>query len=149
MKYWIVAVIMIGTILSGCQSSTTNKVEDAAFSGDEARVKLENAKSELAAARQGYYEDYMLFKKEYDAKTRLNELAIAQLQIIIAQSSELNKPVLERELAALEKKNRDLKIALENYNKSGTDNWERFKSEFKDSMNVLGQAIGNLVSKEK
>jgi hypothetical protein len=143
------AALLIGIMFSGCQHSQRNKVEDAAFSADEAQIKLENAQSELTLARQEYYEDYMLFKKENDAKTRLNELAIAELKIMIAQSSEQNKPVLERELAALEKKNHDLKTALETYNKSGTDNWERFKSEFKDSMNDLGQAVGDLVSKAK
>ena len=143
------AVFLIGAMFSGCQSKTSSKVEDAERSVDESQVKLENAQSELTLARQEYYEDYMLFKKEYDAKTLLNELAIAELKITIAQSSAQNKPVLERELAVLEKKNHDLKTALETYNKSGTDNWERFKSEFKDSINDLGQALGNLVSKAK
>lgn len=144
-----VAVIMIGAIFSGCQSSTTNNVEKAELSVDEAQVKLENAQNELSTARQEYNEDYLAFKKEYDAKIRQNELAIAELKTMIAQSSEQNKPVFERELAVLEKKNRDLKLALKNYNESGKDNWERFKSEFMGSMNDLSKAIGNLVSKEK
>lgn len=143
-----VAVFMVGTIFSGCQSSTT-RVEDAEQSVDEAQVDLDVAESELTEARKEYYEDYLAFKQEYDAKIRQNELAIADLKAMIAMSSEQNKPVLEREVAELEKKNRELKLALENYNEAGKDNWESFKVEFKDSMNDLGQAIGNLVSKNE
>jgi outer membrane PBP1 activator LpoA protein len=143
-----VAVFMVGAILSGCQSSTKSKVEEAEQSLDAAQFNLEVAQHELIAARKEYHEDYQLFKKEYDEKLRQNEFAIAELKAMIAMSSEQNKPILERELADLEKKNRDLKLSLENYNKSGKDNWERFKVEFKDSMNDLGESIGNLFSSE-
>jgi hypothetical protein len=143
-----VAVFMVGAILSGCQSSTKSKVEEAEQSLDAAQFNLEVAQHELIAARKEYHEDYQLFKKEYDEKLRQNEFAIAELKAMIAMSSEQNKPILERELADLEKKNRDLKLSLENYNKSGKDNWERFKVEFKDNMNDLGESIGNLFSSE-
>ena len=143
-----VAVFVIGGVFSGCQSSTKSKVEDAEQSLDAAQFNLEVAQHELIEARKEYHEDYQVFKKEYDEKLRQNELAIAELKTMIAMSSEQNKPLLERELADLEKKNRDLKLSLENYNKSGKDNWERFKVEFKDSMNDLGESISNLVSNE-
>ena len=143
------AVFLIGTMFSGCQSTTTSKVEDAERSVDEAQVNLENAQGELTEARKEYYEDYLVFKKEYNEKIRQNDLAIAELKSMITKSSEQNKPIFERELAVLEKKNRDLKLKLENYNGSSKANWEQFKLEFKDSMNDLGQSIGNLVSKEK
>jgi uncharacterized protein (DUF3084 family) len=144
-----VAIFLIGSMFSGCQSSTTSKVEDAEKAVDQAKDDLDVAQSELTEARKEYYEDYLVFKKEYDEKIRQNELAIAELKIMITQSSDQNKPVFERELADLEKKNRDLKLSLENYNESSKDSWERFKSEFKGSMNDLGQSIGNLASRKK
>ena len=143
-----VAVILIGAIFSGCQHSTTTKVEDAEQSLDEALVNVDVAQNELTEARKEYHEDYLVFKKEYDEKILQNELAIADLKTMITLAAEQNKPIFEKELANLEKKNHDLKLSLENYNESGKDNWERFKSEFKDSMNDLGQAIGNLVSQK-
>jgi hypothetical protein len=143
------AIFLIGAIFSGCQSSQTNKVEDAEQSVDAAHANLEDAQNELAEARKEYYEDYLVFKKEYDAKIRQNELAIAELKIIISQSSDQNKPVFEKELATLEKRNRDLKLALENYNESSKDKWEQFKSEFRQSMNDLGQSIGSLITQKQ
>ncbi len=139
------AVFLVGAIFSGCKPST-NRVEDAEQSLDEAKVDLEDARIELTEARKEYYEDYLVFKKEYDAKILQNELAIADLKTMIALSSDQSRPALERELATLEKKNNELKKSLENYNESGKDKWESFKSEFKSSMNDLGQAIGKLMS---
>jgi outer membrane PBP1 activator LpoA protein len=142
-----VAVFLAGVIFSGCQPSATSKVENAEKSVDEAQADLAVAQDELTEARKDYHEDYLVFKKEYDAKILQNELAIAELKVMISMSSEQNKPLLERELADLEKKNHDLKQSLGNYNESGKDNWESFKLEFKESMNDLGQAIDKLVSK--
>ena len=55
----------------------------------------------------------------------------------------------EKEVLTLEQKNAELRKSISEYKYEGKDNWEEFKRDFNNNMNVIGNAIKDLFSKKE
>lgn len=58
--------------------------------------------------------------------------------------SDKKKVTYEHKVEALEQKNSDLKLKLEDYQLDGKEKWEGFKSEFSNNMEEFGKSFKNL-----
>jgi cell division protein FtsB len=59
------------------------------------------------------------------------------------------KAKYEKEVAALEQKNIELKKKISEYKYDGKDKWEEFKRGFNQDLDIVGKAISDLFAKKK
>jgi multidrug resistance efflux pump len=139
----VLAVFVVGTIITSCQSSAT-KVENAQDNLSDAKEEVVVAKEEL---QQALNDSIQYFKVESEKTINSNELEIIELKAKIASGKTDNKAEYEKQIAELEQKNMALKKRLFEYTPVDQSNWESFKSEFNRDMNVLGVALKDLTVK--
>ena len=137
------AVIVVGTLITSCQSSA-KKVENAEDNLSDAKEEVVDAKAEL---KQALNDSIQYFKVESQKTINSNERDIIELKAKIASSKAQNKAEYEKQIAELEQKNMNLKKRLFDYSPADESNWESFKSEFNRDMNVLGNALKDLTTK--
>jgi hypothetical protein len=130
------ATIFLGTGLTSCNTSAEN-VEDAQENVDEANEKLDEANEE-------YVEDLLAYRTEIAERISINEVRIADLKVIVAAEKGEMKVNHEKQIAELEKRNRDLKNKMDSYKGDGRDDWNEFKKEFNHDMDELGKALTDL-----
>ena len=85
-------------------------------------------------------EEWKEFKNDSEIKIRNNEIRIAELKAKMNKPGTTLDPLYEKRIDTLEKKNRDLKARIADYEKSQSD-WQTFKREFNHDMDELGQAL--------
>jgi len=128
--------LIVGTCFVGCEKSSKQKVENA-------KENLESAQQELNDARVGYLVEWEIFKTESAQKIEGNEKNIAVFrEKMETGGSDANKK-FAKEVADLEKKNRDLKKKLENYD-GGQSQWVEFKADFQRELDQIGKKIEGL-----
>lgn len=128
-----------GVFVSSCDSNA-KKVEDA-------KTDVTDAKQELKEARQELNAEYAPFKADFETKIAANEQRIADLKTIVNRPGKL--PFDEnrkRKIDDLEQKNKEMRIRIDNYEKSPSD-WEIFKKEFNHDMEGIGEAFKDLDKK--
>jgi len=140
-----IATLMVGTILTGCQSSV-QKVENAKDKVQDAKDNVVIAKQEL---NQALADSIQQFKKESAEKISRQESSIADFRARIAKEKKANRAKYEKKLAELEQKNSDLKKKLDDYKDEGQDKWTSFKTEFTHDMDGLGNALKSFTVKNK
>lgn len=133
-------LFFLGASVTSCDSTKEN-VEEAQENVDEAERELEIANNE-------YLEDMENYKKETSVKIEANNKSIIDFNKRIANEKTEAKEEYQKKIAELDQKNSDLKMRMENYQASGKENWEVFKSEFNRDMDALGTAFTNVFSKE-
>jgi chromosome segregation ATPase len=137
----LAGTLIAGTIFTGCQSSAQkesvaqDKVNDAKQDLKEAQ---DDAKAE--ATKLAGVEEWKEFKNDSEIKIRDNEVRIAELKAKLNKPGTTLDPLYEKRIDTLEKKNRDMKARIYDYEKSQSD-WETFKREFNHDMDELGQAL--------
>jgi predicted metal-dependent hydrolase len=133
-----IASIIVGTILSSCQSS---------------EKKVENAKENIVEAKQELNQivkdSIIQFRTESAIKIADQEKSIADFRKRIAKDKKANREKYETKLADLEQKNTDLKKRLDDYKEESQEQWNSFKFGFNKDMDALGEAFKDLGSKDK
>lgn len=130
------ATFILGTGLTSCNTSAEN-VEDAQENADEANEELDEANQE-------YMEDLRAYRLEISERITVNESKIAELKVLVSAEKGEIKIIHEKEIARLEKRNRDLEEKLANYKGDGKEDWNEFKKEFNHDMEELGKALKDL-----
>jgi DNA repair ATPase RecN len=144
-----VITLMIGTILTSCQSTVQkqdaaqDKVQDARQDLNEAQKDANAIGQELATA-----EEWAAFKSDSEVKIKANEVRIAELNAKLNKPGETFDELYSKKIANLEQQNKDMRARLFAYEKSQT-NWETFKREFNHDMDELGQAFKDLTVDNK
>ena len=136
----VLSFFLITILLISC-ASPSEKVENA-------KEGLVDANNKLDTAIKNYQADINAYKTETSSKIAANELAIKNFNSKIEnEKKELRASYLSK-IEVLEKKNRDLKNKLDNYQDDGNDKWRTFKAEFGQEMDDLGKSIKDLASKD-
>lgn len=137
----IAGTLMAGIIFTGCQSPA-QKESSAQHKVNEARQDLKDAQDDANAEAKEVAgaEEWKEFKNDSEIKIRNNEIRIAELKAKMNKPGTTLDPLYEKRIDTLEKKNRDLKARIDDYEKSHSD-WETFKREFNHDMDELGQAL--------
>jgi hypothetical protein len=134
-------ILTIAFVVISC-SSPEEKVEKAENEVVEANDKLDSA-------IKNYKEDMAAYRIETANQIANNEKTIADFNLKIAKKKKELKADYLEEIAALEKKNTDMKMKLNSYKDDGNDKWRIFKTEFSKEMDDLGKSIKDLTTKEK
>jgi len=69
--------------------------------------------------------------------------SIAELKVNVAGANEENRIVYKKKLVELERRNNDLKIELNERKSDSSDDWQKFKTEFKNDMDELGKEFAD------
>ena len=136
-----VSACSVAFIAIGC-SSPSEKVEKA-------QDQVVEANNNLDTAIKNYQADINAYRIETANRIAANELAIAKFNVKIANEKKEAKADYLKKIAALEKRNADMKIKLADYKEDGDDKWKTFKAEFNKEMDDLGKSIKDLVTKDK
>ena len=140
-----VTTFIAGTLITGCQSSSA-KIENAEDKVVEAKQNVTEAKQELS---QAIKDSIQLFKKESDDRISANEKSIAEFRMRIHRENVENRAIYEKNIAELERKNRDMRIRLEEFRDDGKESWMSFRAEFRHDMDELGKAFKGFTVKRK
>lgn len=124
-----------GTLLTSC-SNSAEKVKNA-------ESNVEQAKAELDEANEEYLEDIAEFKERTAERIAANQRSIAAFNKRIASDKVEAKAEYQDKINALEEKNNDMKMKLDNYAAEGKEKWVAFKNEFNRDMDELGDAFTN------
>lgn len=130
-----------GTILTGCQSS--EQKEDAA------EQKVEDAKEDLKDVQQdanteaqkvATAEEWKAFRSDTEVKIQNNQKRIDDLRVQLNKPGKTLDPLYAKRIETLENENNELRMRMDNYEKSQSD-WEKFKMEFNHDMDELGRSL--------
>lgn len=124
-------------IVAGTQVSCTSSAEKV----EKAQENVTEANVELDKAHQAYLDDYNDYVIRSNQTFVDNDKAIVEFRKRIATEKAEAKKDYEMKIEALENKNSDLKLKLENYKEDGKDKWESFKEEFNHDMSDLGDSF--------
>ncbi len=128
--------VITSAIVTSCNSHS-EKVENA-------QAEVTEAQNDLNKANEQYLEDIKNYKIETSEKITANEKIIAEFDARIKDEKKDARAEYKIKIAALEKKNSDMKMKMDNYQLSGKENWEKFKMEFTHDMDELGNAFKDL-----
>jgi outer membrane murein-binding lipoprotein Lpp len=139
----VFAILTLVTVLvfAGCDSPA-QKVE--ASKEDE----VTRAQEDLDNAREAYKAEVAKFKMEHNQRIAANERVIEGLKADMKNSKKEVKAAYKDQVAAMEKRNAELKKELDEYNDDTMNSWQSFKAEFSDDMNQLGQAFSDFTVKD-
>lgn len=148
-NFLVSLVVLAMAILGGCQSSA-EKVDAAKENVEEAKEELQEVKAEVQAdaTKVANAEEWSVFKSDAEIKIKENEIRIGDLRVKMKKSGKTFDAMYEKNIIALEQKNKDLRTKISNYESNQSD-WEAFKREFNHDMDELGQAIKDLTVNNK
>lgn len=81
------------------------------------------------------------YRKETADKITANDQSIADFKARVAKEKKDVKADYEKQIAALEQKNTDMKKKLDSYKADSKEEWVKFKTEFGADMDNLGKAF--------
>jgi len=141
---YLFAAIMFagGIILTSCESTSQQKVENAEENVSEAKQDLHEAEMDYSAAIHD-------FRRETDERITTNEKYISDLKLQTENEKKELREERRKKIAELETRNNDMKKRMNEYNDNGKDGWESFKREFNRDMDELGNALNNLTVNNK
>lgn len=135
----IVLAFVAGVVLTSC-NTPAQKVENAEDNVAQAHDALDKANKEYEADMESY-------RMETADKIAINQKNIADFKARIEHEKKDAQAAYRKKVAALEQKNSDLKMKLDNYKAEGKENWRKFKIEFNRDMEELGIAFKDLTVK--
>jgi len=135
-------MLVAGTLLTSCKSPT-QKEEAAQAKVDEAQQDLNAAQVKVASQ-----EEWATFKIESELKINDNEIRIAELKVKMKKPGKVFDALYQKRIDDLEKRNLDMRVRMETYEKSQSD-WESFKTEFNHDMDELGKSLKDLTVDNK
>ncbi|WP_269241837.1 hypothetical protein [Flavobacterium limnophilum] len=148
-KIFFTLAIAVVTVLVSCKPSTKeqnasqDKVQDA-------KENVQDAKDSLAVAKkEANAEEWSAFKSQTDSVINYNEARIAELKLKMKNTGKTMDDKYEKNIGALEQKNKDLKIKMETYKNDANADWQSFKREFNHDMGEIGQSLKDLTVDNK
>lgn len=148
MKKSIVAIAFVALAITTISISCANdaeKVVDAKEEVVEAKDDLATAQENAAesAAKAATVEEWKLFKIESETKIQNNEAEIARLKISLKKPGGELDATYKENIAMLEKRNKDIKAKVNDYETSQSD-WATFKREYDYDMESMSKAIKDM-----
>jgi uncharacterized protein YeaO (DUF488 family) len=139
----IISLISISVV--SCNNSTEDKTTETVVKKD--TVVIEENK-DVVTVVVATPEEWNAFKDDAEAKIEANEKRIVELKAKMNKPGKLLDKMRADRIAALEQRNRDLRLKITAYETEKTD-WQKFKEEFNHDMDELGKAIGDIFSDDK
>jgi hypothetical protein len=133
------SLIFAGLAINGCDSPE-KKVENA-------QNKVNEASNNLDSANRQYLAQIESYKKETNIKIEANAKSLADFKARVAHDKQDAKNDYHNKIAALEQKNSDLKLKLDDYKSESKENWEHFKKGFDADMDKVGTSIKDFTNK--
>jgi len=130
--------------MSNCKNSPADKAQKV----ENARENLNTAEQDLHAAVVDSTNEYDRYKMESEAKLKENDLKIAQLKANLKSDKAEIRTKYENELTSLENKNAKLRTSIADYKETDKNKWEKFKSNFNQDLDELGQSISRIANKK-
>ncbi len=143
----LLIIAIAAASLTSCTSSE-QKVENAENKVLDAKENLKEVKkdSTVAAQKQATIVEWKIFKNAAEATIKNNKIRIDQLKEKLKSAGLATAAVYSKSIDDMEMQNQNLKLKIENYEKSNTD-WESFKASFNSDVNALGQALKDFTIK--
>jgi Skp family chaperone for outer membrane proteins len=136
-----ILTLVTALVFAGCdspaQKAETSKEDD-----------ITRAQEDLDNAREAYKAEVAKFKMEHNQRIAANERVIEGLKADMKNSKKEVKAAYKDQVAAMEKRNAELKKELDEYNDDTMNSWQSFKAEFSEDMNQLGKAFSDFTVKD-
>jgi peptidoglycan hydrolase CwlO-like protein len=144
-----IATFMIGSIVTSCKPNT-EKEQIAQDSVDSAKVAVTEAEDDLdEAKRAATAEEWQQFKEDTNAKIDDNNAKIAELKLKIKKTGKDIDKAYQKNIDAMEQKNKELKNKIDSYQNDVNSDWKSFKREFNHDMDELGQSLKHFTVNNK
>jgi len=129
------------SLLTGCSTTAEKEVD--------AQTEVNEANKTLEIANEEYLAELDQFRSETAKTVAENDLSIAEFKTKIEHEKKEAKAEYKEKIEVLEKKNSDMKMKMEEYKADGKENWNKFKTEFKNDMDELGKAFKDFTVSNK
>lgn len=153
---WAGLACFTAMLLTGCTSGgkvdeARDKVEAAKDNAVDAKEKVTDAQQNLGhelddsamrAQKTAEAAEWKTFKADAQAKIKSNNDRITELRNEIKKPGMAGDAAAEKKIAAMEQQNKALETRIEVYDKDHS-NWQKFKQEFSNDLDGLGQALKN------
>ncbi len=138
-----------GLAITSCKSNT-EKNEEAVENVNDANANLKDVQEEatIDASKKATDAEWQTYKTEMLASINDNEIRITELKKAFNKPGTRFDANYSKTIDALQKRNLDLKVRIENYENNQTD-WESFKREFNSDISGLGKAFDDFTVKNK
>jgi hypothetical protein len=93
------------------------------------------------AKRAATAEEWQQFKEDTNAKIEENNAKIAELKLKIKKTGKDIDKTYQKNIDAMEQKNKELKVKMESYKNDVNSDWKSFKREFNHDIDELGQSL--------
>ncbi len=144
-----IAVLLVGFSATSCKSNT-NEEQVAQDKVEEAQIDLDVAKQDLTAARKNATaEEWKAFKDDTNAKIDSNAAKIDELKANMRKTGRDVDNVYQKNVDALEQKNKELKIKMNNYKNDANSDWESFKKDLNDNLEQVQTSFKDFKEKNK
>jgi hypothetical protein len=144
-----VITCLAGTVIISCKPSTKEEKESQQ-KVEIARDNLEYAKDSLNMAKKAATkEEWEAFKNSGDSIIRINDLRIAGLKLKMKNTGKSIDAKYQKNIDAMEQKNKDLKVKMDAYKNDVSSDWQSFKREFKHDTDEIGKALKDLTVDNK
>src|SRR5579864_786349 len=137
MKGKIVALAITAIITAAIFTSCNSPQKNAETSQSDTTSVPREVIDTPSAAKQ----DWEKFKSDAREKIRQNEDSIDALQKRMDKAGSKMKAKYDKKIAELEEKNNELKRKLDDFKEEGKEKWEKFKYDFNNAMDTLGEKI--------
>jgi peptidoglycan hydrolase CwlO-like protein len=136
-----IATFVIGSVITSCKPNT-EKEQEAQENVDSAKVAVTEAEDDLdEAKRAATAEEWQQFKEDTNAKIEENNAKIAELKLKIKKTGKDIDKTYQKNIDAMEQKNKELKVKMESYKNDVNSDWKSFKREFNHDIDELGQSL--------
>lgn len=132
------------TMLTNCDSSGIDGGKAIEANGDAL-----SARQDWILAQRDSVADCYNFKTESADRVLKNSQIIADFKVRIMTGEKAMKARYQKRLAALEKKNNNMRNKLQQYSENGTSDCEIFKREWNDNMSGLVKALHDMTENNK
>jgi len=139
------AFVIIAAIVLGACNSSANK--DEVSQGYKDSVGLPSPAT--GDTTSVLTKDWETFKADANEKIRQNEDTIQVIKKWVSKEDAKIKGKLDKEVVRLEERNNELKAELTDYKAEGKDKFEKFRTDFDNSMDTLGVNIKNFFKDKK
>ena len=113
------------------------------------KTKEVESKQDLNVSQKDSVADYQNFKNESEARFIKNEKSLADFKEQVSKSDLNHRAEYEKNLAALNQKNVDLKKRMVDFKQNGETKWSYFKTEFNNDMDDFEKELENFTVENK
>ena len=102
----------------------------------------------MVDAQAQYDKEWQQFKNDAEIKINANQKNIDDFKTAMKTTNKKFRAKYENQVLTLEQKNIELKKILNEYRYEGKGNWEKFKQDFNNNMDSVGNALKGLFEKK-